>query len=103
MNAEFGEAVCRWPTACGEAVQCAMDGEIGIATDRRCEMAITLACESKVAVFLGPIHSPRKAAEHRIVHGMHFWASASHTQKSLQFKPTFERVDLKSQFRNKFG
>ena len=63
-------------------------------------MAVAVAGQRVVAVFLRPIDGPREAAKHGVVHGMLLGTSPRHVEQPLEFEAAFQRVDLEPQLRD---
>ena len=81
----------------------AVDGEVGIAADRRGEVAVALAGQGVVAVFLGAVDGALQAAEHGVVDGVFFGAAVDRAEELLQFEAAFQAAGLEAEFGDESG
>ena len=90
----------RRTAAAGQQVERPVDGEVGIAADGRCVVAVAVAGQRIVAILLRPIDGPREAAEHGVVNSMLLGTPPRHVEQPLEFKAALERVHLEAEFRD---
>ena len=98
--AQSRQSVGRRASAAGQQVERPVNGEIGIAADGRCVVAVAVAGQRVVAILLRTIDGPREAAEHGVVHGVLLRTAPRHVEQPLEFEAAFQRVDFEPQFRD---
>ena len=80
-----------------------MDRQVGIAADRRGEMAIALAGQGVMPIFLRTVDGPLQRSQHRIVHRVLGRLAGDGVQQPLQLEPAFQAVGLQAQAGDEFG
>ena len=74
-----------------------VNGQVGIAADRRGEMAVALAGQRVVLLFFRTVDRPLHRAQHCIVDGALLWAAGYPIQKLLQLEAAFQALGLEAQ------
>ena len=76
--------------AAGKIVEGAVHLQVGIAADRRGEVAVAVARQGVVAVVLRAVGGAGEAPQHGVVHGMLLGPAAGHVEEPLELEAAFE-------------
>ncbi len=80
-----------------------MDRQVGIAADRRGEVAIAFAGQGIMPLFRRTVDRALQAPQHRVVDGVLVRLARDQAQQLLQLEPAFQAVGRQAQAADEFG